>query len=98
MSQEKLTTKKLEAKAESETESIERIVDVVQAGKVKDKGMQGIRVTLVAVAESREFLEARIRVRPLPDTGVRRTILNLKDWWKVGDGAKIKLTALNFCP
>ena len=53
MSQEKLTTKKLEAKAESETESIERIVDVVQAGKVKDKGMQGIRVTLVAVAESR---------------------------------------------
>ena len=96
MSQEKLTTKKLEAKAESETESIERIVDVVQAGKVKDKGMQGIRVTLVAVAESREFSEAKIR--PLPDTGVRRTILNLKDWWKVGDGAKIKLTALNFCP
>ena len=43
--------------------------------------------TKAAAAQGKEFPEARIR--PLTDTGFRRTILNLKDWRKVGTGAEI---------
>ena len=69
------TTKKVEATGDSDTESIGRIVGVVQVGKVQDERVQGIRVTLAAAANGKEFAEARIR--PLTDTGVRRTILNI---------------------
>ena len=40
--------------------------------------MHGISVTLAAEAQGKEFPEARIR--PLTDTGIQRTIVNLKDW------------------
>ena len=88
----KLTTKKFETKAESDTKSIGRIVDKV--GKVQDQGVQGIKVTLVAAEQGKEF--TGVRIRPLKDTGVRRTILNLKDWRRVGTRAEIKPTALKF--
>ena len=41
----------------------------------------------MAMATGKEFQEARII--PMMDTGVWRTILNLKDWRKVGTGAEI---------
>ena len=69
---------------------------MVQVGKVQDKGAQGIRVTLPAAARGKEFTEARFR--PLTDTGVWRTIINKKDWRKVGDGAKFRPTMLKFRP
>ena len=93
----KLTTKKLEAVGESDSgESLGRITAEVQVGKVQDEGVQGIRVTLAAAARGKEFTEARFR--PLTDTGVQRTIINMKDWRKVGDGAKIRPTTLKFRP
>ena len=69
---------------------------MVQVGNVQDEKVQGIRVTLAASANGKEFAEARIR--PVTDTGVRRTILNITDWRKVGDGAQIKPTTLKFRP
>ena len=57
----KLTTKKFETKAESDTKSIGRIVDKV--GKVQDQGVQGIKVTLVAAEQGKEF--TGVRIRPL---------------------------------
>ena len=86
----------VEVTVDSDTESIGRIVDVVQVGNVQDERVQGIRVTLAAAAIGKEFAETRIR--PVTDTGVRRTILNIKDWRKVGDGAQIKPTTLKFRP
>ena len=68
----------------------------VQVGKVQDEGVQGIRVTLAAAACGKELTEARFR--PLTDMGVWRTIINKKDWQKVGDGAKFRPTMLKFRP
>ena len=93
----KVTTKKLEALGESDSgESVGRITAEVQVGKVQDEGAQGIRVTLAAAAWGKELTEARFR--PLTDTGVWRTIINMKDWRKVGEGAKIRPTTLKFRP
>ena len=63
---------------------------------MQDEAEQGIRVTLAAAALGREVTGARFR--PLTDTGVRRTIINMKDWRKVGEGAKIRPTTLKFRP
>ena len=81
----KLITKKLERKAELETEDIGRNLEEVQVGKVHVNRAQGIRVTLAAPAPGKEFWVGRIR--PLTDTVIKRTMLNLKDWMKVGTGA-----------
>ena len=59
-------------------------------GKVQDEGVQGIRVTLAAAVQGKDFTEARFR--PLTNTGVRKTI-NIKDWRKVGDRARIRPTS-----
>ena len=93
----KTTTKKVEAVGESDSsESLGRIMTEVRVSKVQDEAEQGIRVTLTAAAQGTEIAGARFR--PLTDTGVRRTIINMKDWRKVGAGAKIRPTTLKFFP
>ena len=53
-------------------------------------------MTLTAAAQGTEIAGARFR--PLTDTGVRRTIINMKDWRKVGAVAMIPPTTLKFRP
>ena len=74
------------------SESLGRIMTEVRVSKLQDEAQQGIRVTLTAAAQGTEIAGARFR--PLTDTGVQRTIINMKDWRKVGAGAKILPTTI----
>ena len=54
-----------------------------------------IRVSLGVTKQGESFKKAKIEL--LADTGVRRTILNLGDWEKLGGGELMK-TRLKFRP
>ena len=81
---------------ESSEEEVTRLKEETVAGVTKvGEPDSRIRVSLGVTKQGESFRGVKIEV--LADTGVRRTILNLGDWEKLG-GGKLKKTKLRFRP
>ena len=80
---------------ESSEEEVGRVEVEIVAGVAKD-GDRDNRIRVKIVARQKEGLREK-ELKLLADTGVRRTILNLGDWEKLGGGG-LKETKLKFRP
>ena len=78
----------------SEKEDVGRVETVAGVAKEGEQDSR-IRVSLGVTKRGESFKNVRIGL--LADTGVRRTILNLGDWEKLG-GGELKRTKLKFRP
>ena len=73
--------RKLQEEESSEEENVGRVETVAGVTKEGERDSR-IRVSLGVTKQGQSFKNVHIRV--LADTGVRRTILNLGDWKKLG--------------
>ena len=89
----KKAVRKLQEEEFSE-EDVGRVETVAGVTREGDKDSR-IRVSLGVTKQGESFKKAKIEL--LADTGVRRTILNLGDWEKLG-GGELKKTRLKFRP
>ena len=81
---------------ETSEEEVGRVEEELVAGVIKEGDKDsGIRVSLGMTRQGDSSRGVRIDV--LADTGVRRTILNLGDWERLG-GGELKETRLKFRP
>ena len=86
--------RKLQEEESSEEENVGRVETVAGVTKEGERDSR-IMVSLGVTKQGESFKNVQIRV--LADTGVRRTILNLGDWKKLG-GGELKNTKLKFRP
>ena len=77
--------------SEEEVGRVETVAGVTKEGEKDSR----IRVSLGVTKQGESFKDVQLEV--LADTGVRRTILNLGDWKKLG-GGELKKTRLKFRP
>ena len=91
--------RKLQEEESSEEEDVGRVETVAGVAKEGERDSR-IRVSLGVTKRGESFKNVRIGL--LADTGVRRTILNLGDWEKLGGGElkedKTKVQALRHQP
>ena len=81
---------------ETSEEEVGRVEEELVAGVIKEGDKDsGIRVSLGMTWQ--EDSSRGVRIDVLADTGVRRTILNLGDWERLG-GGELKETRLKLRP
>ena len=91
-------TSRIEEALLSNSDSEESVGRIMTVGKVENDKKDSIYTSLMIASHDDENLQSGIRIKVATDTGVRKTILNRRDWRKIEDNCLLTKAKIKFRP